>query len=168
MFRLVVFLALAVLVASNYILRFKNPKVVTALLTNQLGENGVDNYTEAILPHNNNTVLKNPVYEVKELNYRYLQLCIESKVDGASISAQDNEDGPVVPVQGRGCHCWYPGHAELKFEFFCTDSCQTTDTVFVFRFIKSEAKANDKWCSLLPANVYPSDLRSEGPVVPDE
>jgi len=171
MIRLIVLFGLVI--SGKSLLLFRNPVDTKAIYIDKTGEKGnyTKYYTQAVLPHAQNDDLTNPVYKLTGLGGRFLQLCIETIEDGAAVSCQDNTAGPVVSVQGQGCHCWQPGADVLLFEFFCTDSCQTTDTDFYFRFVwsppTSEIKQPDMWCGTLPSEGFPSDDRSDPDEVPD-
>lgn len=155
--------------------QFKDPVAYSPLTVQQL-ENfrkspglynstnpGPYGYKSAVLPYHGNIGgnLKNPVIEIKNgLSRTQIQIRVETKVNGASICVIDDvaQDGSESCGKGQIDTCYTPSRDGMKFEFYCTESCDSDNVEFFYRIIKSDIGANDLWCTNMPADDWPSNL----------
>ncbi|XP_057297286.1 uncharacterized protein LOC130626197 [Hydractinia symbiolongicarpus] len=148
---------------------FKNPVKYTPMdpakydktlnSTNPLG------FTKALLPHPPNDDRPNPVISLEELNGKYIDFRIETVNNGDSICAKDDDTGPAMCNMGQVQECYAPSKENLNFEFYCADSCVSSDVWFYYRVVVSPEGADDQWCAN-QVEEFPSYLQEEPGTLP--
>ncbi|XP_066913577.1 uncharacterized protein [Clytia hemisphaerica] len=116
-----------------------------------------------ILYHGNiQESVNNPVIEIKNgMTGTQIQIRVETKVNGASICVMDDvpQDGSENCGKGQIDVCYTPARDGMKFEYYCTESCDSDDVGFYYRIVKSPVGADDLWCTNLPQYDWPSNLQ---------
>jgi len=153
----------------------QGPKFQNAVNYVSVSESQIGNTTDSTFPNGyRRAVVKHPqnvpgnenlVVSLSGLNDKYMEIRLETEDNGAGMNAKDDFSGPGITVQGQAVSCYAPSQENLKIEFFCTESCQSSDTYFYYRIKVSPEGADDQWCAQ-QSDDFPSDLREEPDVLP--
>lgn len=153
----------------------QGPKFQNAQRYTEVALGDIGNTTDSEFPHGfKRAVVKHPqnvpgnenlVVYLDNLEDKYMEIRVETEDDGAGMNARDDDAGPEMSILGQGVTCYAPSKGTLKIEFYCAESCQSSDTYFYYRIKVSPEGADDQWCAN-QADDFPSDLREVPDVIP--